>query len=203
MEVGLTSYTSIRECNNCLFDSIRCEKEYCERLIHEFFHTPYFLEWVEPVPGAFEVLSSLKEEFEFHLVTSRQLVSKYYHRYIYIVYKIHSQEVLLFFVVQGQTITWINQHYPGIFEKLHFGNHYGFTGLKKTKSDMCMEIKACLLIDDSLKYAFECSKVLPQVILFGSYAWNVTTSPLPLNCPRALNWGQVKELLLDVHSKRI
>lgn len=54
-------------------------------------------------------------------------------------------------------------------------NHYGLTGTKRSKTDMCKEIGAKLLIDDSLKYARGCAHDGIKVLLFdhkGDYSWN-------------------------------
>lgn len=50
------------------------------------------------------------------------------------------------------TKKWLARHYPGVFEDVMFGNHYGRTGAKMGKPEMCSAIGALCLIDDSLKY---------------------------------------------------
>ena len=37
---------------------------------------------------------------------------------------------------------------------------------------MCVEAGAVALVDDSVRYALDCSPVLSKVYLFGDYAWN-------------------------------
>lgn len=53
-----------------------------------------------PEPAPSQPKTTHKGGLEFHLVTSRQ------------------------FRIQPETEAWIAQHYPDIFTKLHFGNHY-------------------------------------------------------------------------------
>lgn len=80
----------------------------------------------------------------------------------------------------------VAKHYPGIFTGLHFGNHFGTSGVKVaqelscrrrhvpcapspdspdtcsfgqvSKPEMCQRIGAVALVDDSLDYARQCSQ---------------------------------------------
>ncbi|KAJ1441081.1 hypothetical protein B484DRAFT_356963 [Ochromonadaceae sp. CCMP2298] len=113
-----------------------------------FFASAHYKEQIKPIPGALEVLQMLQQDFELHVVTSRQ------HK------------------IEESTLLWINTHYPDIFTKVHFGNHYTRDGKSRSKPEMCREIGAVLLIDDSLIYAAQCEKEGVPVILFGQYAWN-------------------------------
>lgn len=113
-----------------------------------FFLSSHFVDKLQPIPHAFETLHKLKEEYDLHIVTSRQ------------------------FAIQDLTTKWVEQHFPGIFSKLHFGNHYSREGKVRSKPEICREIGAVLLIDDSLQYAMDCYKADIPVLLFGEYAWN-------------------------------
>lgn len=113
-----------------------------------FFLSPQFRETMKPVDGALEALLQLKEHFDLHIVTSRQ--NK----------------------VKDDTIQWIDKYFSGVFSDIHLGNHYSCEGKSRTKSEICHSIGACLLIDDSLKYAIQCVHDNIPVVLFGNYAWN-------------------------------
>lgn len=68
-------------------------------------------------------------------------------------------------MIEPITRRWIATHFPGIFSDIISGNHYGATGKKLSKPDMCTQIGAIMLIDDSIHYASEVAAVLPQVRL--------------------------------------
>lgn len=51
---------------------------------------------------------------------------------------------------------------------------------RRSKTDLCMSMKAICLIDDSYKYASECAPALRQVLLFGDYPWNQVGQGLPI-----------------------
>lgn len=113
-----------------------------------FYQSEHFTEKLNPIPHALEVLQELKKDYELHIVTSRQ------------------------FAIEDHTMRWIEQHYPGVFTEVHFGNHYSRAGKVRSKPEICQEIGAVLLIDDSLQYAMHCYKAKIPVLLFGDYAWN-------------------------------
>lgn len=81
------------------------------------------------VPGCVEGIKQLKECYDLVVVTSRQHILK------------------------NKTIKFINETFPDCFKDIVFGNHYGMEGCKMSKKDMCKQVNAFCLIDDSLKYA--------------------------------------------------
>jgi hypothetical protein len=100
--------------------------------------------------------------------------------------------------IEAVTRAWIAHEFPGLFDDVLFGNHWGLTGEKKTKAEMCLAEGACCLIDDSPKYIQQCAEVLDRAILFGTYPWNVgdDDAPLPANAQRANSWSDVVAALL-------
>jgi 5'(3')-deoxyribonucleotidase len=123
-------------------------KEECSIKMEQFFQSKYFYNDIKPIDDAYNILLQLKDIFELHIVTARQ------HK------------------VSDATTDWINKHYPNIFTNIHFGNHYSTTGISKSKAQLCKEINAIMLIDDSPAYAINCAENDIPVILFGDYSWN-------------------------------
>ena len=127
-------------------------REEADAKMISFFQSVHFKEKIRPIDGAFEALKWLKAQFpgvELHIVTARQ------------------------HFLEDETRSWIAKHYPGIFEELHFGNHYSTSGKKRSKPEMCREIGAIALIDDSQVYAGQCAVEGIKTVLFGNYAWNI------------------------------
>ena len=145
--------------------------------MESFFKTPFFKN-IKPVENAYETLKRLSRRFRFVVVTSRQ------------------------HYLEKQTKEWISRHFPGIFEEILLGNHWTRSddhSAKITKKDMCAEVGACVLIDDSTKYAHQCASSLDHVILFGHYAWNRCIGKLfEDNVHRAANWKEVENILSRV-----
>jgi arsenate reductase len=148
--------------------------------VDEFFESEEFLRGVPVVSGAAGVLNKWKKHFDFVIVTSRQTK------------------------LAQITKIWLDAHYAHIFSDMRLGNHYGTTGAKKSKSELCRELRAVMLIDDSLAYCLECSAVLRHVVLFdlnNSYPWNKTNQLLPSNVERLSNWDFVDAALERIHSR--
>lgn len=63
--------------------------------------------------GALDTLKELSTWCDLMIVTSRQ------------------------HVIEDETLEWISQHYPSVFQSIHFGNHFSKQGLSKKKSAIC------------------------------------------------------------------
>ncbi|EPS63304.1 hypothetical protein M569_11482, partial [Genlisea aurea] len=127
-----------------------CSPSEADIRVHEFFDTAYFREGIDPIPGASEALHRLSETCSMSIVTSRQNV------------------------IKQHTVNWIEKHYPGLFQEIHFGNHFALDGKSRPKSEICRSLGAKVLIDDNPRYAVECAEVGIRVLLFdyrNSYPW--------------------------------
>jgi len=128
---------------------------------------------LQPIEGALETLQKLKYSYDLHIVTARQ--NK----------------------VELDTRKWIEKHYPNIFTQIHFGNHYSPTERAIPKSELCKKINAIVLVDDSLRYATDCSTNGIPCVLFGEYAWNKSppNTELPKLVHRVSNWRDVESAI--------
>ena len=124
--------------------------EECSSKMDQFYTSKHFLNGINPVDGALDGLRALRAATgcELHIVTARQLT------------------------LETATRAWIDTHYPDMFAGVHFGNHYGSSGEKRSKPQMCREIGALCLIDDSQIYAGHCADENIPCVLYGNYAWN-------------------------------
>ncbi|PON39200.1 5'(3')-deoxyribonucleotidase [Trema orientale] len=143
--------------------------------VHEFFKTSYFKTGIHPLPGAQKALHKLSRFCNLSVVTSRQNA------------------------IKDHTIEWIERHYPGLFQEIHFGNHFALDGVSRPKSDICRSLGAKFLIDDNPRYAIECAEVGIRVLLFdyeNSYPWCKTDSinQHPL-VTKVHNWEEVEQQL--------
>ncbi|KAI6682105.1 hypothetical protein NL676_035986 [Syzygium grande] len=155
-----------------------CSRNEADLRVHEFFKTPYFKKGIHPLPGAQRVLHKLARHCKFSVVTSRQNA------------------------IKDHTIEWIEKHYPGLFEEIHFGNHFALNGESRPKSEICRSLGAKVLIDDNPRYAIECADVGIKVLLFdyeNSYPWCKTESidKHPL-VTKVRNWEEVEQQLVSL-----
>jgi len=154
-----------------------CDQDRSNKIVHEFFDSQHFQDGIPVIPGAFETLKKLGGEkgIDLVVVTSRQ------------------------HVIQDHTLSWIDKHFPGIFQEVYFGNHWSLEGTSRKKSEICQAIGASALIDDNPGYALECASAGIHVLLYdwqNRYPW----SKLPAGFQHPLitvvhDWDQVEEEL--------
>lgn len=145
--------------------------------MYEYFKTDYFRD-IPVVPGAKEGVAALKAKgFRLVIVTSRQLV------------------------IKEATHKWLQLNFPeGTFDEVAFGNHWGKNGTKTSKLDLCKDLGASILVDDTYNYIKEVSEAGLHGILFNldnSYPWN-KTDELPRGATRASDWNSVVEQVLKL-----
>lgn len=119
-------------------------REEADDKMRGFFESPHFVDGIPTIDGAAQVLRKHSNNFELHVVTSRQ------------------------HVLQDRTRQWVNEHYRGIFsDRLHFGNHYSSEGVVRSKPQLCKSIGAVAIIDDNTRYATQCAAAGIPAYLFG------------------------------------
>ncbi|XP_019196668.1 PREDICTED: uncharacterized protein LOC109190603 isoform X2 [Ipomoea nil] len=173
-----SSHHSVSEYHVYEFFKIwNCSRDEADIRVHEFFKTCYFKKGIHPIPGAKQALQNLSRFCNLSIVTSRQNA------------------------IKDHTVKWIENHYPGLFQNIHFGNHFALNGKSIPKSEICRSLGAKVLIDDNPRYAIECAEVGMKVLLFdyeNSYPWCKTESveghPL---VTKVHNWEEVEQQLVS------
>lgn len=97
--------------------------------------------------------------------------------------------------MQQDTFDWLDKHYEGIFEEIHFSGFYDKITKHShnyTKAELCREIGADYLIDDQLKHCFGAAEAGIKTLLFGDYKWN-QAAKLPAGVVRVKDWTEVEE----------
>ena len=136
-------------------------------------------EWLglAPLPGAREALAALKRDFpqlDLQVVTARSTKQR------------------------EQTLAWLAAHFGGLFSAVHFLSAYDnalrLDAPAKSKGQVCRELGACALIDDSPSYCITAAPHVPLVLLFSRVPWNTGQAArehpaLPPNVVRAPGWA--------------
>ncbi|KAJ7169462.1 hypothetical protein C8R46DRAFT_197430 [Mycena filopes] len=128
------------------------------RKVREFYNTDLIFQ-APPVPGAREGVQSLKDlGYRLIIVTARMAD------------------------VADASWEWVEKYFPGAFSNIIFTGqfkdahklHHNEVLTNLTKSQVCADLKAQVLIDDSAENAIQCSTALSptRVLLFGDYEWN-------------------------------
>ena len=155
-----------------------CSRDEANTRVHEFFETPYFKSGIQPIPGAQMALQKLSRFCNLSVVTSRQNV------------------------IKDHTLEWLENNFSGLFNEIHFGNHFALDGVSRPKSEICRSLNAKVLIDDNPQYAIECAEAGIRVLLFdyeNSYPWSKTEFAYqhPL-VQKVENWEEVEQELMSL-----
>lgn len=118
------------------------------------------------IEGSQQALAQLKSNYKLVIITARKKA------------------------VVETTLTWVEQHFPGVFDGIHFAQIWEEEGSKITKADLCRQVGAEYLIDDSLEHCFLVAEAGIETLLFGDYAWNKIKEPLPKCVKRVKDWQE-------------
>lgn len=143
------------------------------------FHETGVHSRLTPIEDAYESLKRISEHFELHIVTARRRL------------------------IIDSTHQWVEQHYPGIFKSIRFVHVWEDID-PPTKAQVCKEIGAVLLIDDSVSHCALASQSGLDALLFGDYPWNRILPPdFPNEIKRVTDWGQVVEHIRDRYDVKL
>ncbi len=124
------------------------------------------------LPGALYAVSELRKRFHVILVTSRNPVLK------------------------TATRRWLDENL-GIDIDIYFAKGQDHDASSLTKGEICKNLGAWLLIDDSVEHVQSALDYGTEAILFGSYGWH---SHLPKGAVNKQNWSDILEYVND-HAK--
>ena len=120
---------------------------------------------ITPLEFSQDAVSLLNEQYLLTIVTGRQ----YYARDV--------------------TYDFIDTYFHGMFKDVIFTNSFSLNGPEVSKSDVCKDIGAGLLIDDNLNTCIDVTNEELDAYLFGDYDWNRGSSKNAyIHIPRISNW---------------
>jgi 5'(3')-deoxyribonucleotidase len=120
-----------------------------KKFVKDFYYSDIAYN-TEPLKNAYESMKTLKSRNELYVVTGRQTYAQ----------------------CKNVTYYLLEKYFTGIFEEVIFTNSYSLNGTETPKTQVCVDKKLDLLIDDSVYNCEEVMKENIDGILFGNYAWN-------------------------------
>jgi len=157
-----------------------------EQFLTYDFHDPLGLTIDESVDRIYSFLRTLAKTEIQPLEESRSAVQKMTNKYeLDIITSRHSQFEVI-------TVDWLEENYPSYFKDVFMIGYAPIMEKPRTKAEICLEIGAKALIDDSLPNSVDVARVGLDGVLFGSYPWNQALE-LPKGVTRCLNWSMVLE----------
>ncbi|MDQ3159330.1 MAG: hypothetical protein M3P98_04340 [bacterium] len=147
-------------------DFLEISRDEVIKRVHDFTFKGHV--GVEPVEGAIDGIHRLNDRFDLVVVTARHPMFR------------------------PQSEEWIETHFPGVFSELHLIGFPDTNEHHRPKVEVCQEIGAIGLIDDSLSNVTSVAEAGLQGVLFGDYGWN-QTEILPSGVIRVRDWQEVAE----------
>jgi uncharacterized HAD superfamily protein len=93
---------------------------------------------------------------------------------------------------ESNTLAWLEHHLPEVFSAVHFIGYAAIMEKPRTKAEVCRELGASTLVDDSLEHVTLASAEGIESVLFGNYPWN-QAGELPEGVTRCNDWQEVLE----------
>ena len=134
--------------------------------VHQFLSMDHVLRGVEPLEHSMSAISKLSGEYSLKAITAR-----------------HPQ-------FEGVTRDYLLRYFTNNIVEMTLVGTEATMNQVRTKAEVCLEVGAIALIDDSTKHVSECVEGGITGILFGDYPWNRVNS-LPDGVIRYSNWGGV------------
>jgi|AntRauTorckE6833_2_1112554.scaffolds.fasta_scaffold11243_4 uncharacterized HAD superfamily protein len=132
---------------------------------------------VPPIEGSKTALDQIAQHYDIVTVTAR-----------------HPQ-------FQEQTRRWLVDIHEMPFRDVYAIGHEDTAEHPRSKVEVCQEIGAVALIDDSPKHLMDCGEAGMDGILFGDYSWNQAKEELPERVTRCVDWPAVLHYFgIDVSS---
>ncbi len=95
--------------------------------------------------------------------------------------------------LKGVTKEYLDRYFMSHIHDIHMAGYPGGSLRVRPKVEICSEINAVALVDDSLRHIRDCARAGMQGVLFGDYAWNSYSEQLPDRIVRCANWSEVAE----------
>lgn len=142
-----------------------CPREEMVRRVMEYYRSKEH-EQVEAIEGVHAVLTRYKKKFTYVCITARPES------------------------VRVDTLPILERYFPKLITSAHFLGHLELgTANCKSKAEVCHEIGAMLLVEDSLHNGDVAARAGIQVLLIDT-PWNQTPSLHPL-IRRVFNWSEI------------
>lgn len=127
--------------------------------------------YIDPLPGAVEVLIKLSKKYDLVIITARPQPMK------------------------DLTIAWLEKHFPELFSQVRVVGHERWGLGAAPKGHIFRELGVSILIDDHPTHCRAAHEQGIRALRFGEYPWS-DSEDLPDNVEVVKNWEEVAAKLL-------
>jgi 5'(3')-deoxyribonucleotidase len=136
--------------------------------VHAFIEHEHSHMGVSPIDIADKAVHRLSNRFDIHAVTAR-----------------HPS-------FRKVTEEYLTEHYGDVIKEITLVGHAATMDVLVSKAEVCQELGASALIDDSIGHVTGCAEVGIAGVLFGDYPWNQAEQLHP-DIVRCVDWPEVLE----------
>lgn len=134
--------------------------------IHAFLSVEHGFLGVSPLKESQNAIEKLSERFEIIAVTAR-----------------HPQ-------FRESSLKYLMEYYGGKITEINLVGTSATVESVRSKAEVCRELGAVALIDDSIKHVASCVDTEVEGLLFGNYPWN-QSEDLPNGVIRFKDWSEI------------
>ena len=134
--------------------------------VREFLTQEDNHEGVLPIQGSKSAVYALAEQYSLVAVTAR-----------------HPQ-------FRSITESYLEEHFSGVIEQVELVGHPATVEVCRSKAEVCQELGATALVDDSIGHVNNCVENGIDGVLFGNYPWNREGEPRK-DVVQCHNWQDV------------
>lgn len=145
-----------------------CSREQAIERVHRFYDSSQYLS-MKPMPGAQQAMQLLSDRHELFIITGRT---------DYLVEKTHR---------------WLDEHFAGVFDEVHFTNFNSKTSASIKKSEVCRKLGIDVLVEDAPHNVTDCAQAGVPVLLYEA-PWNKNMEPGPGITP-VESWPEATRIL--------
>ena len=134
--------------------------------VHTFLGVEHGFLGVPPLKESQNAIEKLSERFEIVAITAR-----------------HPQ-------FRESSLKYLTEYYGGKITEISLVGTSATVEFVRSKAEVCRELGAVALIDDSIKHVASCVDTEVEGLLFGNYPWN-QSEDLPNGVIRFNNWSEI------------
>ena len=134
--------------------------------VHTFLGVEHGFLGVPPLKESQNAIEKLSERFEIVAITAR-----------------HPQ-------FRESSLKYLTEYYGGKIAEINLVGTSATEEFVRSKAEVCRELGAVALIDDSIKHVVSCVDTEVEGLLFGNYPWN-QSEDLPNGVIRFNNWSEI------------
>ena len=141
------------------------------KLIDDFLAMDHSL--IRPLEGSVDAIKRLKKDFRVVSITARNGI------------------------FEPNTVKWLSMHFPGLLDGAYFAGNRHDGRPYRSKGDICREVGANILIDDSPHNLLSATEYGIDGVLFGKKAWSVMNGLPPKSIKHCTDWTDVEDYIYN------